>query len=171
PPPGRRALLPPDRHTLPVARHAAAGPRKLHALARCRGSSRGGVRRVLRGPLLPRPSHHRRPRLQIGRPSRRQPGGLERGGRLAAPTTGGRTSPMILAASGWIYDPKAPARSTSCRSFGSTPITFIRTLMPEAIDPLANWSWRTSFWLKTTGRPPVSCSVARTKARTPSSVT
>jgi len=47
------------------------------------------------------------------------------------------TSPMMRAASGWMYEPKAPASSTSCRSSGPTPITFISTLIPDAIDPFA----------------------------------
>src|SRR5207247_5229359 len=62
-PPGRSALLPPDRHSLPVARHGAAGSRKPHDLARRPWSSGGGVRGRLHRPLLLRPTHHPRPPL------------------------------------------------------------------------------------------------------------
>ena len=64
--------------------------------------------------------------------------------RMRGSVTGG-TRPMIRAASGWMYEPKAPASITSWMSAGVTPITFISTLIPEAIDPLANCSCLTSF--------------------------
>src|SRR5581483_10497821 len=58
------------------------------------------------------------------------------------------TSPMIFALSGFRYDPNDPARSTSSTSSTFTPRMSIRTLIPVAIEPFANCSSRTSFWVR-----------------------
>src|SRR5439155_10822251 len=58
------------------------------------------------------------------------------------------TRPMILALSGFRYEPNEPPSSTSSRSPALTPRMSIRTLIPVAMDPFANWSSRMSRWVR-----------------------
>src|SRR4029077_19518204 len=59
-------------------------------------------------------------------------------------TSTGGTRPMILALSGFRYEPKEPPRKISSSSEACTPRMSISTLMPVAIEPFANCSSRTS---------------------------
>src|SRR6202171_4399220 len=63
-------------------------------------------------------------------------------------TSTGGTNPITFALSGFRYEPKEPPSSTSSRSFVSTPRMSIRTLIPVAIEPLANCSSRMSFCVR-----------------------
>src|SRR6202163_1552740 len=65
-------------------------------------------------------------------------------------TSTGGTRPMILALSGFRYEPNEPPSKTSSRSFVSMPRISISTLIPVAMDPLANCSSRMSFWVRYT---------------------